>query len=139
MEARCKASSVRTRVGNGSRALARTGGGEIEQSNPSHERARVMLVGIGQLAGVNPRPELVLEQPAGDQRLPPQSLGWYPVLGEKLSQSDRGVEVDHRPFRSSFSSRSSSSNAATGARGGAPSAGTAGGGVHAPRGGSRPP
>lgn len=101
-------------------------GGEFEKSDATDQRPHGLAVRATELSGVNARPGLVLQQPAGDEVLAPQAVGRARVLGEELSERDRSVQIDQRARRSSASSRRSRSREATGLLGGGgpgPSAG----------------
>src|SRR5207249_7660413 len=79
---------------------------ELDQSDPSQESARLVAIGLGEVACMDSRPQFVLEEAVRGQRLLPQALRWRSILGQELGQSHRGIEVNHRSARSSARSRS---------------------------------
>ncbi len=99
----------------------------FNKSNTTYEGTHMVAVGWGKPARVNPSPDLVLEQAAGDQRLLPKPRWWQSVFRQEMSEHNRGIEIDHCSSRSCFSSRSRSRRDITGLRGGGPTAGRAGG------------
>ena len=88
-------------------------------------------MGIGQALRVQPVPDFILEQPAGDQRLVPKRSRRASVFGQEVGKGDRRIQVDQRSLRSLSNSSRRSRNGATGsATGGAPPVATAGGVSH---------
>src|SRR5437016_14484780 len=98
----------------------------------TNQQAGLLAMRAGEPARMNPIPQLVFEQTAGDQLLLPQGRGWRAILRQQVGQGDRRIEIDHRSSRSCRSSSINVRKAATGLRGGMvppPSAG----GVTQPR------
>jgi hypothetical protein len=103
---------------------------ELDQSDASDKKARILIVRFAKPSRMQSSPYLVFQKAAGDQRLLPQGRRWRAIFCEDVRQSDRSIEVDQRPSRSSPSSRMSSLNFATGRRGGTPEAASGGGVTH---------
>ena len=104
---------------------------QFQERDTCDERPRRSAMGIGQAPRVQPVPDLMLKQPAGDQRLVPKRSRWASVLGQEVGKRDRRIQLDQRSFRSLSSSSRRSRNGATGsAAGGAPPVATAGGVSH---------
>jgi hypothetical protein len=78
-------------------------------------------------ASVNSRPDLVLNEAAGDERLAPEGFRRRAVFRQQLRQHDRGIEINQRSPRSCSSSLCSSRKGAIGRRGGGVDALRAGG------------
>ena len=95
---------------------------EFNKGNATQEGTHLICVGSGKLACVNPSPELILDQAAGDQRLLPKARRRQAVFRQKMGERNRSVKIDHRSLRSCSSSRSRSRNNITGLRGGGPEA-----------------
>src|SRR6266545_487194 len=106
---------------------------ELEEGNTTDQSTCLLAVRLAETARVEPVPHLVFEQTAGYQRLLPQRLGRYAVLGQQLGERHRAVEVDHRSSRSCCSSRIRSSNGPTGLRGGGGPPASVGGVSHPSR------
>ncbi len=87
----------------------------------------------GKPAGMHAIPDLVLDQPAGDQRLLPKRLRGRSTLAEQLGKRHGAVEIDQRSSRSRPSSSISSSKGTIGWRGGGSVAGSVGGVSHPSR------
>jgi hypothetical protein len=103
---------------------------ELYQRQPTEQRPYFVRVRSRQLARVNSRPDLVLDQPAGDQRFLPETFRWRAVFGQKMRQRDRGIEVNQRSLRSCSSSFCSLRKEVTGLRGRGVDAASAGGVIH---------
>src|SRR4029078_9459849 len=76
---------------------------------------------------VNPGPNLILDEPAGNQRLLPQAVGRCTVFRQEVSERDRSIEINQRALRSCSSSFFSFRKDVTGLRGGGVDAASAGG------------
>jgi hypothetical protein len=61
-------------------------GRELDVCDAVQEIAHLVAVRSFQLARVHAGPDLVLEEAARDEALPPQILRWVAILGEELSQ-----------------------------------------------------
>ena len=104
---------------------------QLQERDACDERPCRTAMGIGQAPRVQPVPDFVLEQSAGDQRLVPKRSRRASVLGQEAGKRDRSIQVDQRSLRSLSSSSRRSRNGATGsATGGAPPVATAGGVSH---------
>jgi hypothetical protein len=64
------------------------GRSKFHQRQAAEQRADFVSVRSRQLARVNPSPNLILNQPAGDQRLAPES-GRRAIFRQKMRQRDR--------------------------------------------------
>ena len=85
-------------------------------------------MGPGKSTTMQPSPYFVFQQAAGHQGIPPEPGRRTTIFGQKLSECDRRIKVDHRSLRSASSSSRSSLKRATGAaEHGSPVAGSAGG------------
>src|SRR6266487_633999 len=100
---------------------------ELDKRNPSQQSSHFVAMGAGELTRVDARPNLVLDQPTGNQRLLPEGFRRDAVFSEKVRERHRCIEIDQRSLRSSSSSRLSLRKDITGLRGGTPLAGSAGG------------
>src|SRR5919106_1920733 len=80
------------------------GRSELYQRQPTEQRADFIRVRSRQFARVNSRPNLVLDQPARDQRFLPEAFRWGAVFGQKMRQRDRSIEINQRSLRSCSSS-----------------------------------
>src|SRR5438132_9224529 len=78
-------------------------------------------------------PNLVFDEPAGDQRLLPERVRGRSTLAEQLGERDGAVEIDQRSSRSRSSSCISSSKGTIGWRGGGSVPGSVGGVSHPSR------
>src|SRR5437016_173007 len=87
----------------------------------------------GKAPGVDPGPDLVLQQATRDEGLGPELLRRKPVLGKKLRERDRGIEVDQRSSRSASSSVRIFFRRATGRLGGGCPGGSRAGVIQPPR------
>src|SRR5262245_61542913 len=101
--------------------------GELDKRDPSQQSSDYIAMGAGELKSMDACPNLVLDQPAGNQRLLPERFRRNAVFSENLRERYRCVEVDQRSLRSSSSSPLSLRKGITGLRGGTPLAGSAGG------------
>src|SRR5258707_1084565 len=63
-------------------------------------------------------PDLILQEPARHESLPPKLIGRLAVFREDVSKGDRRIDVGHRSARSASRSFINSSKVITGARGG---------------------
>jgi hypothetical protein len=100
---------------------------ELYQRQPAEERADFVRMRSRQFARVNPCPNFILDQPAGDQRFLPEALRWRAVFGQKMRQRDRSIEVNQSSLRSCLSSLWSLRKEIMGLRGGGVDAASAGG------------
>jgi hypothetical protein len=103
------------------------GRSELDQGQAAEQRAHLVGVRARQFAHVNSSPNLVFDQPAGDQRLAPEAFGRRAVFRQEMRQRNRGIEVDQRSLRSSSSSRCNLRKVVTGLRGGGVEPASAGG------------
>src|SRR5450759_3579506 len=103
---------------------------QLNDREPGEQGAGVLAVGSAKASGVEPGPDLVLDEAAGHERLRPQPGGGDPVLGEELCERHRRVQVDHRASRSPRRSSSNSARDMIGALGGALVSGASGGVSH---------
>lgn len=101
--------------------------GELNKRDPSQQSSCFVAMGAGELTHVDARPNLVLDQPTGNQRLLAERFRRNSVFSEKLRERHRCIEIDQRSLRSSSSSCLSLRKGITGLRGGTPLAGSAGG------------
>ena len=100
---------------------------EFYESQATQQRAHFVGVRSRQLARVNPGPNLVLDEPAGDQRLLPEAFRWRAVFRQEMSERDRSIKVNQRSLRSCSSSFCSLRKEVTGLRGGGVDAASTGG------------
>jgi hypothetical protein len=126
---RCQVKCVQSshRFWKGLQRPRQYGRSEFYQGQAAQERADFVCVRSRQLAPVNPRPNLVLDQPAADQRLLPEAFRWRAVFGQKMRERNRSIEVNQRSLRSCSSSFCSLRKDVTGLRGGGVDAASAGG------------
>ena len=103
------------------------GRSHLDQREATQKRARFAGMRSRQLARVNPRPDLILDQPAGDELLLPESFGGLAVFRQEMSEGNRGVEIDQRSLRSCSSSSSNLPKDVMGLRGGGSDPASAGG------------
>ena len=103
------------------------GRSEFYQGQATQQRANFVGVRSRQFARVNPGPNLILDEPAGNQRLLPQTVGRYMVFRQEVSERDGGIEINQRSLRSCSSSFFSFRKDVTGLRGGGVDAASAGG------------
>ena len=104
---------------------------QFYQSQATQKRADFVCVRSGQFARVNPGPNLILDQPAGNQRLLPETVGRCTVFRQEVSERDRSIEINQRSLRSCSSSFFSFRKDVTGLRGGGVDAASAGGVIQA--------
>ena len=102
-------------------------GGKLDERNAAQQGTNLIRMRCGQFTRVNPGPDFILKEAAGNQILLPKPVGWRPVFGKQLSEGNRSIEIDHRSLRSRSSSRRNSRKDMTGLRGGGPDGGRAGG------------
>jgi len=107
------------------------GRSEFYQGQATQQRANFVGVRSRQFARVNPGPNLILDEPAGNQRLLPQAVGRCTVFRQEVSERDRGIEINQRSLRSCSSSFFSFRKDVTGLRGGGVDAASAGGVIQA--------
>src|SRR5215510_4159530 len=100
---------------------------ELDKRDPSQQSSDFIAMGAGELKSMDARPNLVLDQPAGNQRLLPERFRRDAVFSENLRERYRCVEIDQRSLRSPSSSPLSLRTGITGLRGGTPLAGSTGG------------
>jgi putative ABC transport system substrate-binding protein len=103
------------------------GWSHLDEREATQQRARFVGVRSRQFARVNPSPDLILDEPAGDERLLPESFRRLAVFRQEMSEGNRGVEINQRSLRSCSISFSSLRKDITGLRGGGPDAASAGG------------
>src|SRR5262245_22855601 len=101
--------------------------GGLYESDTSQQRPRFASMRSGDLPCLNPRPNFVFNQPAGDEGCCPKCFGRDAVVRQHLRERYRRVELDQRSLRSCSSSRFRSRKDIAGLRGGAPLAGSSGG------------
>ena len=94
------------------------GRSEFYQGQATQQRANFVGVRSRQFARVNPGPNLILDEPAGNQRLLPQAVGRCMVFRQEVSERDRSIEINQRSLRSCSSSFFSLRKDVTGLRGG---------------------
>src|SRR5215471_6889258 len=70
--------------------------GKLDQSQTTQKRTHFVSMRAGELACMNPRPNFVLDQPAGYQRFLPKRFGRDAAFGENMRERHRGVEIDQR-------------------------------------------
>ena len=107
------------------------GRSEFYQGQATQQRANFVGVRSRQFAHVNPGPNLILDEPAGNQRLLPQAVGRCTVFRQEVSERDRSIEINQRSLRSCSSSFFSFRKDVTGLRGGGVDAASAGGVIQA--------
>jgi len=107
------------------------GRSEFYQGQATQQRANFVGVRSRQFARVNPGPNLILDEPAGNQRLLPQAVGRCTVFRQEVSERDRSIEINQRSLRSCSSSFFSLRKDVTGLRGGGVDAASAGGVIQA--------
>jgi len=107
------------------------GRSEFYQGQATQQRANFVGVRSRQFARVNPGPNLILDEPAGNQRLLPQAVGRCTVFRQEVSERDRSIEINQRSLRSCSSSFFSFRKDVTGLRGGGVDAASAGGVIQA--------
>ena len=100
---------------------------KLDQCNPSQQRAHLLGMRARKLERVNAGPDFIFKESAGDQELVPDFRGRLAVFREKMSERDRGIEINQRSLRSCSSARSSLRKDISGLRGGGPAPGRAGG------------
>ena len=100
---------------------------QFYQSQATQKRADFVGVRSRQFPCVNPGPNLILDEPAGNQRLLPQAVGRCTVFRQEVSERDRSIEINQRSLRSNSSSFFSLRKDVTGLRGGGVDAARAGG------------
>ncbi len=100
---------------------------KLDQGQATEQRTHLIGMRAREFSRVNSSPDLVFDEPTGDQRFAPQSFRRRAVLGQKMRQRHRGIEVDQRSLRSSSSSFCSLRKVVTGLRGGGLVAASAGG------------
>jgi hypothetical protein len=100
---------------------------KLYQGQATEQRTHFVRVRSCQFQRVNPRPNLVFDEAAGNQRLLPKAFGWRAVFRQEMRQRDRSIEVNQRSLRSCSSSFCSLRKDVTGLRGGGPDAASAGG------------
>src|SRR5262245_27268513 len=113
--------------GKGSQSTLEDRRRELYESHTADQKTGFICVRASKLARMHSGPDLILHEPAGDQRLAPQSSGWRAVLGEQVGKSHRRVEIDHRSSRARPRSARISLKLATGLRGGGRSSTRVGG------------
>jgi hypothetical protein len=120
---------VRTGAGNGLERARKNWGRELEQRKSSDDRTHQVAVGLSELAGVDAVSRSHIR--AIDWRRGSLATDAQAAAGPRpgVARAHRSVELDHRPVRSSESSRSSLRSEVTGARGGV-AAGSVGGVIH---------
>ena len=94
------------------------GRSHLDQREATQQCSRFVGVRSRQLSRVNPSPDLVLNKSAGDERLLPEAFGRRAVFRQKMSEGNRGVEINQRSLRSRSSSFFSLRKEVTGLRGG---------------------
>src|SRR5262245_31827977 len=115
------------RLRKGLQCPCQYGGSEFDQSQAAEQRADFVRVRSRQFSRMNPGPNLVLDQPAGNQRLLPEAIGRHAVFGQEVSERNRSIEINQRSLRSCSSSFFSLRKDVTGLRGGGVDAASAGG------------
>lgn len=123
---RCEMESIESpyRHGKGIESPGQNRRNHFDESNTLKQTRNNLGMRLGQPTGMNPNPDLVLEEPAGDELLVPERGRWTALLFEQMCEGDRGVKVDQRPSRSRC--RSCSTSWGIGSRGGIPAVDTAG-------------
>jgi len=102
-------------------------GSQFYEGQATQKRADFVCVRSRQFARVNPGPNLILDQPAGNQRLLPQAVRRRAIFRQQVSERDRSIEINQRSLRSCSSSFFSLRKDVTGLRGGGVDAASAGG------------
>ena len=100
---------------------------KLYQGQATEQRTHFVRVRSCQFPRVNPRPNLVFDEAAGNQWLLPKAFGWRSVFRQEMRQCDRSIEVNQRSLRSCSSSFCNLRKDVTGLRGGGPDAASAGG------------
>ena len=91
---------------------------KFNESNAVQEGTSLISMRSGEFTRMNPGPNFIFKQTAGDQIFLPEPLGWHTVFCKKVSQGNRGIKIDHLSLRSCSISRNSSRKGMTGFRGG---------------------
>ena len=129
------ASSVRTGAGNGSRARFKTGGTiSIMATRPIRLRT-ISPMRVRKPTRIDAIPNFA--QPAGNNRLIPQRVGWIAIFSQKVGERHRTIEIDHRSARSCCRSCKISLSFITGFRAGNSFPSDSGGLIHPCRTASR--
>src|SRR5215471_16102461 len=92
-----------------------------------YERAHFIRMRSRQFPRMNSGPNLIPDEPAGNERLSPQPVRRSAVFREPMRQRNRSVQVNQRSLRSCSSSFCSFRKEETGLRGGGMDAASAGG------------
>jgi hypothetical protein len=92
--------------------------GKLDKGDAVQQSTCLFGMRARKIAPVNAGPHFVFEKTAGNKGLLPELLGRRLVLGEKMCQRYRSIEIDQRSLRSSISWRLSSRNDMIGLRGG---------------------
>lgn len=103
------------------------GRSQFYESQATQKGANFVCVRSRQFPCVDPGPNLIFDEPAGNQRLLPQAVGRRTVLRQEVSERDRSIEINQRSLRSCSSSFFSLRKDVTGLRGGGVNAARAGG------------
>src|SRR5215470_16163742 len=103
------------------------GRSELYEREPTQQRAHFIRVRARQFPRMNSGPNLILDEPAGNERLSPQPVRRSAVFREQMRQRNRSIQVNQRSLRSCSSSFCSLRKEETGLRGGGLDAASAGG------------
>ena len=115
------------RLGEGFQRSRDHGRSQFYQGQATQQRADFVCVRSRQFPRMNPGPNLILDEPARDQRLLPEAVGWRAVFRQEVSERNRSIEINQRSLRSCSSSFFSLRKDVTGLRGGGVDAANAGG------------
>jgi len=115
------------RLGEGFQRSHKYRRSQFYQSQATQQRADFVCVRLREFPRVDPGPNLILDESAGDQRLSPEPVRRRTVFRQEVSKSDRSIEVNQRSLRSCSISFFSFRKDVTGLRGGGVDAVSAGG------------
>jgi len=76
------------RLGKGLQGSGQYGLSQFYQGQTAQQRANFVCVRIRQFPRVNPRPDFILDEPAGNQRLLPEAVWWHAVFRQEVSEGD---------------------------------------------------
>ncbi len=91
---------------------------ELNEGDAAQKGTHLICMRSGKFARMNASPNFILKQAAGDQILLPKPFGRRMIFCKKVSQGNRGIEINHRSLRSCSNSRRSLRKDMTGLRGG---------------------
>jgi hypothetical protein len=70
------------------------GRGELNKCDAAQQGTHLIRMRPGKFTRMNPSPDFIFKQAAGNQILLPKLFGWRSVFRQQMSKGNRSIEID---------------------------------------------